>query len=204
MPLANYTELKTAIADFAVRSDLTTQMDTFIALAEEAIYNGVGDIAPLRTTGMQLSVTSGLPTLPSDFLEAIRLTTTSNGYTSVVEYRTPEQFAEIRNFGAVAQFFTILNGQLLTVPTIGTYEFHYYKRFAALSAGASTNWILTNGPSVYLHGSLMALYKMTRDADREQASMRDFGIAMKALQRRDDVARHSGGALVAVPAVSVI
>jgi hypothetical protein len=204
MAIGTYSELKTAIADFAVRTDLTLQMDNFIALGEEAIYNGIGPIEPLRVTGMQTSITTGLPAFPSDFLEAIRLTTDVGGITQVVEYRTPEQFARVRNSGAIARFFTILGGQLLTVPTIGSYTLHYYKRFAALSGSNPTNYILTNAPSIYLYGSLMALFNMTRDPQKEEQSRVKFAAAMKALQDRDNGSNHSGSVLTVVPEVMVV
>lgn len=198
MAISTYSELTSAILSFSTRSDLSSQVDNFIALAEEAIYNGIGTNTPLRVTGMQEVVTSGLPTLPSDFLEVIRLTVRDGSITSNVEYLSPDLFASIDDTGGTSLYYTIIDGELKTVPSIASlsYELVYYKRLPALSSLNPTNTILTNAPSAYLFGSLMFLYKMTRDKDAERDSMRDFAAAIAAFQKRDRASRQSGSALM--------
>lgn len=196
MAIGTYSELGTAVTSFSKRTDLATSIDDFIALTEEAIYNGVGNVPPLRVTGMEETVSSGLPTLPSDFLEAIRLTVSDGSSTSPVEYLSPATFSQQSPDGSFSQFYTIIDGELVTAPTIsGTYTLNYYKRLSALSSTATTNWILTNGPGIYLFGCLMFLYKMTRDRDGEQSAMRDYAAAVSALQNRDRRAKQRGSNL---------
>jgi len=196
MPVSTYAELGTAVTLMSNRADLATNIDTYIALAEEAIYNGIGDIRPLRVMGMVTSTSAGLPTLPSDFLEAIRLTTTQSGLTSVVTYVPPQNLSSASN-GSAAQalYFTVVGDQIETWPTISSYTLHYYKRFAALSGSATTNWILTNAPGIYLNGCLMFLYKNTRDQGGEQMAMRDFATSIAALKNRDYAAITKGSIL---------
>jgi hypothetical protein len=196
MPISTYAELATAVNSFSSRPDRSGDIDTYIALAEEAIYNGIGDIRPLRVEGMVTSTSTGLPTIPADFLEAIRLTTTQSGLTSTVTYIPPQNLSSVSN-GSAAQalYFTVMGNQIETWPTISGYTLHYYKRFAALSGTATTNWILTNAPGIYLHGCLMALYKMTRDQTGEQGAMRDFAASMTALKNRDYQAKTRGSIL---------
>lgn len=198
MAIGTYAELTSAILSFSSRPDLSAQTDNFIALAEEAIYNGIGTNNPLRVSGMQETVSSGLPTLPSDFLEAIRLTVQDGNLTSNVEYLSPDLFASIDDTGGTSLYYTIIDGELKTVPSIASlsYELVYYKRLPALSVTNTTNAILTNAPSVYLWGALMFLYKMTRDRDAELACMRDFAAAVTAFQKRDRSTRNGGSALM--------
>jgi len=199
MAIGTYSELKTALTNFSQRSDLTSYHDDFIALCEEAIYNGLGPAQPLRITGMQETATSGLPTLPDGFLEAIRLTVSDGASTYNVEYLPPDLFAtRPTEVGGTTKHYTIIDSQLDTVPSIAalTYRLDYYKRFSALSGSATTNYILTNAPGVYLFGCLMFLYKMTRDAQGEASAMRDFAAGMNALQRKDRNLRQRGSALM--------
>lgn len=196
MPISTYAELATAVNSFSTRPDRSGDIDTYIALAEEAIYNGIGDIRPLRVQGMVTSTTAGLPTVPTDFLEAIRLTTNQSSITSVVTYVPPQNLSSVSN-GSAAQsiYFTVMGDQIETWPAISGYTLHYYKRFSALSGTATTNWILTNAPGIYLHGCLMALYKMTRDPAGEQGAMRDFAASMAGLKNRDYQAKTHGSVL---------
>jgi hypothetical protein len=197
MALSTYAELKTAITDFSHRSDLGTQHDTFIRMAEEAIYNGLGRVAPLRISAMQANVTTGLPSLPSDFLEAIRLTSSVGTETTVLDYRPPNLFAKYSISGGPGLFFTILNQQIVTQPNIsaGSYTLHYYKRFLALDGTNTTNYILTNAPTVYLHGCMMALYQMTYDDAREERATQRFAAAMAAFQTKERAGLRSGSTL---------
>jgi hypothetical protein len=196
MPISTYAELATAVNSFSSRPDRSGDIDTYIALAEEAIYNGIGDIRPLRVQGMVASTSAGLPTIPTDFLEAIRLTTTQSGIRTVLTYLPTQNLAALTGDSSTAQYFTIVGDQIETGrSTIVDYVLDYYKRFAALSGTATTNWILTNAPGIYLHGCLMALYKMTRDQTGEQSAMRDFAASMTALKNRDYQARTRGSIL---------
>lgn len=195
MAIGTYAELGTAVTSFSKRTDLAGDIDTFIALAEEAIYNGIGAITPLRVSGMVTSTGTGLPTVPTDFLEAIRLTTTQSGETTVVTYLPPQNLAVLQGDYSSSLFFTVIGDQIETWPTISSYTLHYYKRFATLSGSNTTNWILTNAPGIYLHGCLMALYKMTRDTNGEQAAMRDFATSMQALKNRDHASQTRGSTI---------
>lgn len=193
MALSTYAELAAAVNSFSVRSDRSADIDTFIALAEEAIYNGIGEIRPLRVQGMVTSTSAGLPTIPTDFLEAIRLTTSASGDAGVLTYLPPQNLAALSGDSAAAQYFTVIGDQIETArSTVTDYVLHYYKRFAQLSGSATTNWILTNAPGIYLHGCLMALYRMTRDTAGEQAELASFGAAMAALKNRDYQAKYKG------------
>ena len=67
MAFNTYTDLKTAIANWLNRDDLTTYLDDFIKLAEDRLAREIR----IRATEKDLSVTmaSGLATVPTDFLE---------------------------------------------------------------------------------------------------------------------------------------
>lgn len=198
MAIGTYSELSTAVLDFATRPDLSASVDNYIALTEEAIYNGYGPVHPLRVLAMQETIATGLPALPSDFLEMIRLQIDWDGTPSSLEYLSPIRFGHVDDTGGRPRYFTILDNSIQTVPTAvgGTYQIDYYKRFSALSSGAPTNWILSNAPSIYLYGCLIFLYNHVRDAEGEANALSRFGSAMQALRKRDMTAQTTGGSLV--------
>ena len=63
--ITNYSTLKTAVADFMARDDLTTFIPNFIENAERKLYRTLN----LRNeeTALSVSISSGVATVPSDF-----------------------------------------------------------------------------------------------------------------------------------------
>ena len=75
MAISTYAELKTAVADFLNRDDLTASIDTFIDLAESNLNRDVRHWRmQIRST---LAISSQYTTLPSDWLEAGRISLAS-------------------------------------------------------------------------------------------------------------------------------
>ena len=68
MSISNYTELKTSVANWLNRTDLTAEIPDFIELAENRIFHELR--VPTNEKTIILTVnTEGYATLPSDFLE---------------------------------------------------------------------------------------------------------------------------------------
>ncbi len=78
-----YSELKTAIADFLNRSDLTTHIDTFIDSTEAELNRR------LRTKDMivraEATADGQYLTLPTDWLEAINVEITTNDFSPIMQ-----------------------------------------------------------------------------------------------------------------------
>lgn len=70
----------------------------------------------------------------------------------------------------------------------------YYRKFPALQT-ASTNWLMTNAPRVYLFGSLFWAKVLLQDDAGASRYLRLYTAACNALQDQDERDRHSGGAL---------
>ena len=76
MALTNYSELKSSIADFLNRDDLTSVIPTFISLAEAQFARDLRHYKmENRATG---TIDTQYMTKPSDWLETIRIHLTSN------------------------------------------------------------------------------------------------------------------------------
>jgi hypothetical protein len=173
MALTTYAELRTAIADWLARSDLTSYIPDFITLFEAHANRR------LRVRQMETSTTltpsSGSATLPSDYLAWRRVTWTGD-VRNELEYVHPSylQAAYPDTPSGTPRIFTI-EGSTLKVRPVSTtgLEFDYYEKIDALSG--TVNWLYTAHPDAYLFGSLaeaqgfnvdfekLALWKARRD-----------------------------------------
>ena len=161
MSLASYSELKSAVADFLNRQDLTATIPTFIALAEARMLRRLRT-RDMRTVNSAFSISAYRNALPTDFLEQIGCRITSVSPSKPLTYRTPEEAAKLLfQYGDVTgqpEWFTIEGGYLGAIrqpSTTFTAELIYYARPAALSDSNASNWLLSKHPDAYLYGTLL-------------------------------------------------
>jgi len=162
MAISTYAELKTSIANWLNRSDLTSEISgDFIKLAE-ADFN-----AKLRIRQMEqidtLTINAETVSVPSGFIavRSLYLLVSSTKYP--LEYITPGNMFEIRGGSRTGRprSYTIEsdNGteQFRFGPapdTSYTGYLSYYKNITTLSDSNTSNYILDNHPAIYLYGSL--------------------------------------------------
>ena len=91
--ITNLGTLKTAIADYAHRDDLTTQLDGFV----DRTSLKLGRDARLfeNETSQALSVTAVENTLPSDFLSVVDIFLTVDGKNRSLRYYTSSQLLSL-------------------------------------------------------------------------------------------------------------
>lgn len=169
MAITTYSELKTAVADWLNRSDLTSAIPNFITLAEAKMNR------TLRNRKMQTSATltlsSNYVNLPADWLENIRVQLNTNPVTPLV-YETPEQILEdSQNYSANGQplFFSVVGTQLQVLPYPDTsygLSVLYYAKIPALSDSNTTNWLLTEAPDLYLYATLIQSAPYLKEDER--------------------------------------
>lgn len=146
-----YATLKTDIATWARRSDLTSAIPSFVALAETEIFKT--HAIPLRVREMEqettLTVTSGAATVPSDYLEARYIKLNDAEQTSIL-YMTPEKWNTNQN-----GFFTVVAGQIRVPNNVtSTLKLVYLAKPAALANDSDTNDVLENYYGTYLAGAM--------------------------------------------------
>lgn len=156
MAIATYDELKTAIADFLNRDDLTAIIPTFISLAEAQIARD------LRHWKQEKRVTTSVDeryeNLPNDWLE-IKLVALSTG--KMLQTVSASEMSERRSQSDIAaepRFVRMTADQIELYPTPSEaidISMLYYARIPALSDTDTTNWLLTDAPDVLLYGSLV-------------------------------------------------
>lgn len=171
MPITNYTELQTVVADFLNRDDLTARIPTFIDMAEAGLNR---DLRHWRTENRAIApVNSRYSALPSDFVEPIRmeLSTDKTPVQLMSHYEMQSAREATRDTAGKPLNYNITQGEVELFPTPdATYnlEMYYYGKIPALTAANPTNAILTNFPDVYLYGSLMHSAPFLGDDQRLQ------------------------------------
>jgi len=198
MAISNYTELKTAIANYLDRTDLTSRIPEFITLAESRIAKTI------RARAMVKRVTTNVVTqyilLPDDFLEMrnIQLNTTPK---QRLEYVSPETLDSM-NAGSTPgkpKVYTIIGSELQLGPypdTTYEIEISYMYKLAALSDSNLTNWFISYTPDLYLYGSLIEAEPFTLNDARMPLWKSLYDEAVLMLNEQDNRGRYSGSALV--------
>lgn len=199
MALANYADLLASVAAWLNRTDMTAVIPDFVTLAEARISRDLRLRKQVITSTLTtVGGTRGV-NLPADWLafENVSLLTSPEAQ---LTYATVEHLDVVYpNNGSNGKpsLYTIEGDQILFGPTpdgIYTVSILYFARFAAL-ATASTNWLMTNHPSIYLYACLMHGCRYIKDDNRSNEYMGLYSDAMKALQVQDDTAQHSGSSL---------
>ena len=197
MALDTYDGLKTSIANWADRTDLTAFIPDFIHLTE-ARFNRTLRLRAMEQS--QFAETVGGQSnyaLPTNFLQ-MREFRLNQEPTISLRYVSPEIF-EAWNLGSgVPKFYTIIANEIRIGPKpAGEYEMEmlYWRRFPALTSSAPSNWMLLNAPDVYLYGSLLELEPFVQNDSRIAVWGAGYTNAIEAIQSADDKDRHSGSAL---------
>lgn len=201
MALATYADLQASIASWMNRTDLTTVIPDFVTIAESRMARDLR--VRNQIVSSTLTATAGVQSvaLPTDWLEFENLSVTvTGGADTNLQYLTIEQMdAKYPNGGSQSKPFvyTIEGSNLMLgpVPDVNyTIGILYYARFSSLIT-ASTNWLMTNYPNLYLYGCLREASLFVKD---EQRAAHWDGLYMKTaadVQDIDDKASHSGSAL---------
>ena len=160
MALDTYANLKTEIANYLNRTDLTSYLDTFIDLAEA---RHARDLRVREMESVDTSITTVAGTqsydLPTGYLEMRYVTWQSNPYTFLA-YMSPSDFFRVYNAGVGSGspgYYTIVGSKIYLgkqPDAANVLELGFFKRPTALSDLNTTNDVLTEFPDLYLYGSL--------------------------------------------------
>lgn len=172
MALTSYNELKTSIADWLNRDDLTAVIPDFISLAEAQLERRL----PVERMVKRANATIDTPfsAVPSDFVAAKSLVLTSTAPIQPLEFLSEDELDAkkyVYRTTGKPLYFTVVGTQFEVLPapdTEYTAELTYVATLAKLSVSNTTNWILQRHPDVYLYGSLMQAAPYLRDDDRVQ------------------------------------
>jgi hypothetical protein len=167
MSLANYSDLKSAVTEWSKRSDLAGNAADFITLAEARLNRKLGVVETNDTiTGVVDSRDISVSSL--SVVEPISLYLKETGYDDVeIMPQAPGTFPYLTMSGRPAIYS--LSEDTITfdreLDQAYSFRFRYRQRFA-LSDSATTNWLLTNHPDVYLSAVLIWAGVIRREAEQ--------------------------------------
>lgn len=199
MALTTYTELKSAIANWLDRDDLTSVIPDFISLAEHQMERSVRHYKMVERSSGALD--SQYSAVPADWLETIRFGITS-GDTYRLEMTSLDDLMARRqtnvNTAGRPKYFAHVGETLELFPTPDaeyTTELVYYQKIPALSASNATNWLLGEAPDAYLYGALMQAAPYLGEDERVTVWNSLYNAAVVSLNAASEKTKNSASAL---------
>ena len=192
--ITDYATLKTEVANFAARADLTTDIPLMISLAETRIYR------EMRVTEMETAlssaISSGVIAVPTGFLEAKKLYIDGSPVQELERMSLDQLYVKYpdRSANGKPHFFAEEAGNLIFGPypdSEYTVKGVYYKKLDALSDSNTSNWLITKFQDGILFGSLLETFLFVQsDEATKYAALYERA---KADYIRADKMRHMSG-----------
>ncbi len=193
MAITNFGQLKTAVASWANRSDLTASLADFVTLAEAEIRGDVHTLQQeIRATGTLTGETLSFPTRT---IEPRTLTVEEKP----LEYLTPEAYQrKVEQDYTTQGYYTVIGRTLyvLNGASGDDYVFLYTEHYTGFSADGDTNWLLTNGPNVYLWAALKQAAIFLKDVPAATAYDTLYKGAVDSLNAQERKAKYPGPMIV--------
>jgi hypothetical protein len=200
MAITTYAELKTAIADFLNRDDLTSVVPTFISLAEAQMDR---DIRHWRQEKrVETTLDERYENLPNDFLEIQELSLTDGTRLELIAAAEMQDWRQANNTSGKPRYYRVTADQFEFYPTPDsnyTLSMQYYARTPALSDAAPSNWVLTYAPDLYLYGSLVHTAPYLSEDARLQVWAAFYQSALESVRLDGQRGKYSGPLKMGVP-----
>lgn len=198
MALATYADLKTAVATWLARGDLTSSIPDFITIAHNKLMR-VLRTRDMLTVDTAFSVGAETVAVPSMWQEtkSIYLTSTSPRYQ--MHYVSPQRLIEANvnaNTG-IPRWYSVVgaNFHFGPIPDATYTATHvYYAAVAQMSADSDHNWILDSHPDLYLYGALLESSPFIQDDPRISLWQTLYDRGISEVQRQSQMAE-SGPAM---------
>ncbi len=197
MSLDTYDGLKTAIADFLNRTDLTSAIPTFISLAEAQMNRRLKTRRMVGRSDATLS--DEFVSVPDDFGGVITIKLTGTSPEAMLDFVDPIKAAELlqTTYTAAGQprFYSVVGEGLQLIPAPDapyTAEMTYWKRIEPLSDDNDSNWILADHPDAYLYGSLLQSAPYLSDDPRLVVWGQIFTTILSDIESDDTFAQYGG------------
>ena len=195
-----YSELKTNIASYLNRSDLTNELDGFIDQTEAELNR------KLRVKEMVKRATATADSqylaLPSDWLEAINIEVTSGKFRPLMQMSIESLDVHRRannNEANQPLYFALVDDTIELSPTPDTsytLQLTYYGKITPLSDSNTTNFVSTTHPDVYLYGALRHASVFLMEDERLPLLDNAFERAVEDMRLQQESAAFGKGSLI--------
>lgn len=166
MALATYDDLKSAVASWLNRDDLTTQIPDFITLAESRLNRDLKLRVMEEEASLTLAANARSVALPTGFVEPMGLWTLNGTERRELGFLSPLEM-DVQTTAGETFYWTIIGANiefLRPANAAQSLTFRFVRSFA-LSDAEPTNWLLTNHPDAYLFATLTEAAPYLRDND---------------------------------------
>ena len=194
--ITTYSELQTSIANWLIKTNLTSTIPEFIQLAEARLKR---DHRARKLQNTSMLVSADDHSLPSDFHTLETLSHDGTTYFGAVQIvpadRLPEIKARLGTTGAPV-YAAILDGIVRFAPAPdGTYtlKFSYWRKVDSLSDSNPTNWLLDDHPDIYLYGALLESAPFLKDDNRIPVWGQRYEAALEELTAMTQDNQFGGG-----------
>tara|TARA_R110000787_G_scaffold239205_2_gene345336 strand:- start:63 stop:713 length:651 start_codon:yes stop_codon:yes gene_type:complete len=202
MALNNYANLKTAIANFLARDDLTSEIDDFIDLTE-ADFNRRLRVRAMETVDTSFTIDTETEAIPTGFLQVRSFILTSPIPDLALELMSPFHQASTQGYNVTGtpRIYSVEGTNFRFSPVPGstvTARLTFYKAFDSIDSTTTTNYILTNHPDVYLYGALYYATTFIRGMDQGTVIQfkTQYEAALKQVSDADSLDKYNGTPLI--------
>jgi hypothetical protein len=196
MSLTNYSDLKTSVANYLARTDLTNQIPDFIRLAEYRMRREVRIRQMLKSATTATVSGDSTVQMPADFLEVRDFVVVGNP-TQPLNYLSPSALSRNAKSSTTGKptEYTILASefQLSPVPSsVYTLQVLYYATPTLLSDSNSSNAFLANVPDMLLYASLIEAEPYLMNDARLPIWISMYERALASITKSDESGQYSG------------
>ena len=194
MAISTFLALRTEIATWLNRTDLTTaNLSMFVMAAESDIRNDI-EVRDSEQIATGTLVADGF-TAPTGWLYTRLLSVDGK----VIQYLPPEQYQVKVDNSSTGGWYTISGSEFQIVGGNGFDYIHkYMASIAALSADGDSNWVLANAPEVYLWAGCKYGSVFLRDPAGASGYDTLYQAAVTKLNKRERQAKYAGPMAVRV------
>jgi hypothetical protein len=194
--IATYSDLKTAIANYLARTDLTDQIPDFIRFAEIRLRRELRIRQMLKTVTTTTTGGDNTVELPSDFIE-IRDFIVQTNPVQPLDYMSPSLFSRNARRAESGKpiDYTIMANDFLLAPipdTAYTLEMIYYAAPTFLSDSNTSNAFVANCPDALLYASLMEAEPYIMNDARIATWGTMYNRSIEMLRVSDERSQYSG------------
>jgi hypothetical protein len=196
MAFTSYSDLKTTVANYLGRSDLTAQIPDFIRLAETRMARDLRTRQMLKSATATMTGADAKVALPTDFMEVRDLYILGNPRMPVT-YLSPSAFTRDARADETGKpfYYTVLASEFLFAPvpdTSYTLQILYYAKPVVLSDSNASNVFLANYYDALLYGSLAEAEPYLVNDARLQTWISLYDRAINNINESDEGSEYSG------------
>lgn len=198
MSIGSYSELKTAVANFLARDDLTDQIPNFIQLAEARMSRELETREQEKRATATLTSGDEYVALPTDMRE-VRQVKLNTDPVRVLSYHSPVSLDMAYGSSGASQpaGYSIIGQEIKVRPipdSSYTMEIVYIGSLGSISDSVTPTLFLRS-PDLYLYGALAEAYAYLLDEQRAAQYDQKFTRGIEEVRRDEQRAHYGTGSL---------